>query len=199
MGNGCIRRLEASRFPSRELRKGECRLFVVEHEGNGYVVRLIRTATLHVKVQLPSPTSRNPSFQKVFRLKEYHLNDGKRKYRKYDNSMSEKLAPGETYRDAAVRAIQQELGIFPEEAHLGPPHFFSMKEYPWFKNPGGIPKEEGGHLPNEPELRETPRYPGIYTNNELEHFIWHMPLEYCRPEGYHEPGTNHYFEWEETP
>lgn len=185
-----------------EFRNRECRNFVITWLGEQLLLRDIRTATLYVTTTLASfpPAKHLAATRKVWAstrkvwLKERHLENGVMVDRKHRNSMSEKLLPGETFRDAAIRALRQELSIDPAPHHLKPPYFFSVSDYPMISGTWTQNKKEDGL----PDIRDTPRYPGLVTRNELEHFFWVMPEEYYRVDGYQEPKTNHYFSWEEV-
>ncbi len=182
-----------------ELLERDCRLYVIEWKGAQLILRDIKTATLYVTTERRAPAGSSPSVKKLW-LREYHLVNGNRVPRSYNNSMSEKRTLDESsYLHAAIRALRKELSIDPKPEHFMPPYLFSMTEYPdvvgeWTPSTEQSRIEQIGL--RDRDIRETPRYPGILTRNQLEHFMWLMPDEYFVPEGYHEPGTNHYFEWQ---
>jgi len=184
-----------------ELLERDCRLYVIDWKGTQLILRDIRTATLYVTTTRPAPEGTIPSFKKLW-LREYHLVNGMRIPRSYNNSMSEKRTLDEqSYLETAIRALRKELSINPQPQHFMPPHLFSMSEYPqimgeWTRRTSDTNIDNVGL--RDPDIRPTPRYPGIVTRNQLEHFMWVMPDEFFVPEGYHEPNTNHYFEWEDV-
>lgn len=177
----------------KELHESECRLSVISWEGRQHILRDLRTATLTVMHSFPEPTEENPNNRRPVWLREYHLRDGEKVLRRHGNSMSEKAGSGESFRAAAVRAIHQELSLMPSLRHLKPPYFFELSQHPGVRMVAG-PKTAEPFI-YAPDVRQTPRYPGILTRNELERFIWVMPRRHFNPDGYHEQNTEHYFEW----
>ncbi len=179
----------------KEFREHECVLSVIEYQGTKYILRDIETATLYVTANVHQPTLLNPRHISKKWLREYHLEGNEAVRRTYRNSMSEKRnLVHETFLQAAIRALQQELTLHPSPEHLISPHLFPMSDYPMVQDIKEMSVCERA-LPSLPDVRWTKRYPGTLTRNRLEHFIWAMPDEYFNPAGYHEPKTNHYFEW----
>jgi hypothetical protein len=180
----------------KELLERECSLSLITYGDKKYILRDIETATLYVTSKVHRPTDMNPNHLDKLWLREHHRKGDKIVYREHHNSMSEKRnLDHESFFEAAVRALRQELSLDPKPEHLLSPYLFPMSEYPTVHQVVGIENIQKQALPSLPDVRRTGRYPGTLTRNKLEHFIWDMPDEYFKPLGYQEPKTNHYFEW----
>jgi len=93
----------------RELQERDCRLYVIEWRGIQLILRDIHTATLYVTTTRRSLKNYGPSFRKLL-LREYHLVNGVRIPRSYNNSMSEKRTLDESsYLHAAIRALDRRV------------------------------------------------------------------------------------------
>jgi hypothetical protein len=111
--------------------------------------------------------------REVYELVEYRqeFRDGRVRRRNTGASISEKLQPGENPKDAAERALQEELGIS-----------------------GGV-NLKGGKITEE--LKESPSYPGLRTQYLRYDFNAELRPDQYSPEGYVEEQDDKttYFVW----
>lgn len=166
--------------------------YVKQENVNGFLVtRHIHTVTAQVMHDTHTPTLLNPNHITRQVLREYRLIAGKEVPRKHPNSLSEKVKWLE--RDNLVlalwRALSEELGIIVDGCYLEPPYLYRVPD-----DARNFPHKQ--LVGFERDKHPSGSYPGIWTNNQLEHFIWLMPDQYYNPEGYQEVGTNHIFKWE---
>lgn len=145
-----------------ELIDGECRLEV--HDGR--IVRYAQGAVVDVYCDGPRGRLKLVEDRQVFA-------DGRTKRRNLDTSIGEKMKPGEDPRDAANRAITEELGI----------------TAPLFVAPLGTRRK--GPVPSV-------AFPGLTTIYDMHVFAVTLPPELVRSEGYveHQPDKTTYFVWE---
>lgn len=177
-----------------ELRANEARLSVVTWQGQRYILRDIRTAAITVLHNYHDPKDGQPYHRTAVWLREYHLRNGQQVWRRHRNSMSEKLIEGESFRDAAIRAVHQELSLEPTAIYFEKPYLFEMDSFPGVIMPADQERSNDAFI-YKPDVRHTPRYPGILTRNRIGVFYWAMPERFFNPSGYHEEDTEHYFVW----
>jgi ADP-ribose pyrophosphatase YjhB (NUDIX family) len=134
----------------RELREGEATLHLT---ADGKILRHALGATLHVQAT-------DPDSGRQLTLVEDHqrFHDGRVRRRKLPGSVGEKMSPGETPEQAAVRALAEELDIH-VPVELGPSTL-------------------------ETKTTDSQSYPGLITRYDFYHFTVTLPSEAFRPDGY---------------
>jgi hypothetical protein len=188
----------------KELQKGECTLCygffppIKKH----ILLRVITTITIRISYhfredpKLLKGQKTNPIRSKV--LQEFRvMPDGNKKARPFQNSVSEKLRSNwEAYdpKRGVARALREELNITVSSDELEPPYLLSMVNTYELERRRYI---RSGYLV-EADFHPSGSLPGIYTLNNLIHFIWIMPEWHYKKKGYAEKGTNHVFRWRLT-
>lgn len=162
-GTGSAKTIEAL---WKEIEEGETELVA---GADGKLARKIAVANIEV-------FGTDPSTGKKIRLVERRqvFSDGRERVRTLGTTVAEKLKVGEDVPAAAVRGVQEELGI-ENSLNLAPM---------------GTETKEG----------ESESYPGLATRYEIHKFSVELSGDQYKPEGYTEKQDDKttYFEWEET-
>lgn len=146
----------------KEIQGGGC---ILIEEGKD-LIRKVRSANILIYYQDEGGG--------LFFLKELKqvFKDGRERNRNFEWSVSEKLEPGESREEAALRAMSEELGIFNSN-----PKF----------------------LRTENQDIESPSYPGLATRYESNFFEIYLSHAQHNPDGYQEkqPDKTTYWVWEQ--
>lgn len=188
----------------KEARKRECTLCYGFHPllHRDILLRIITTITIRISYhfnedpRLLKGQRTHPKRSKV--LQEFRvLPDGSKKARPFQNSVSEKLRSNWEANDpkrGVARALKEELGIVVLPTELEPPYLLPMVNTYELERRRFI---RNGYLVEE-DFHPSGSLPGIYTLNNLIHFMWLMPERHYEKRGYAENGTNHVFRWRLT-
>lgn len=152
----------------QEINSGECELIV--NTETGELMRVVKAIT--IKVRYIDPIN-HQELQLVEDVQEF--DDGRERRRKKDDSIAEKMKPGESPAKAVKRALQEELGM----SIIG--------SQPVFIDEKIVEKESSS-------------YPGLLTRYYLYQHDMLLNPEYFNPDGYIEEGPNltTYFVWKEV-
>ncbi|HEX2792403.1 MAG TPA: hypothetical protein VHO23_01665 [Candidatus Paceibacterota bacterium] len=174
----------------RDMRRGEATIVLYYpsiagfQEDHAYLTRMIRTVSIRITYDLPDPTPLNPEHVRPLVLREYRTAAGGALHpRKFPNPSETMVRKDRTQHHTILRLLREELGI-----RITHRQFRSLIVPNLTFMPSALREFEDQCAGRQTELaiHASDKYPGLWTHNEVWHYLLKLPTQFYQPDGYRE-------------